>query len=41
MKYYDGIYQMKRKDKEDIERRVFSFRNANAVRGAIHPLVSN
>ena len=39
MKYYDGIYQMKRKDKEDIERRVFSFRNANAVRGAIHPIL--
>ena len=39
MKYYDGIYQMKRKDKEDIERRVLSFRNANAVRGAIHPIL--
>lgn len=39
MKYYEGIYQMKSKDKEGIERRVRSFRNANAIRGAIHPIL--
>lgn len=34
MKFYDGEYSMKKKDYEDIERRVRAFRAANNVRMA-------
>lgn len=39
MKFYDGDYQMKRKDADDIERRVRAFRNAEKIRMAIHPVL--
>lgn len=37
MKFYDGDYTMKKKDYEDIERRIRVFRSANNIRCAIHP----
>ena len=39
MKFYDGDYSMKKKDYDDIERRVRAFRVANKVRMAIHPVL--
>lgn len=39
MKFYDGDYQMKKKDADDIERRVRAFRNAEKIRMAIHPVL--
>lgn len=39
MKFYDGDYSMKKKDYDDIERRVRAFRTANNVRMAIHPVL--
>ena len=39
MKFYDGDYVMKKKDHDDIERRVRSFRTANGIRQAIHPVL--
>ena len=39
MKFYDSDYSMKKKDYEDIERRVKAFRAANNVRMAIHPVL--
>lgn len=39
MKFYDGDYQMKKKDADDIERRVWAFRNAEKIRMAIHPVL--
>lgn len=39
MKFYDGDYSMKKKDYDDIERRVRAFRVANNVRMAIHPVL--
>ena len=35
----DGDYSMKKKDYDDIERRVRAFRTANNVRMAIHPVL--
>ncbi|MBQ7572381.1 MAG: hypothetical protein IJT19_09110, partial [Bacteroidaceae bacterium] len=39
MKFYDGDYVMKKKDHDDIERRVRAFRAANEIRQAIHPVL--
>jgi hypothetical protein len=39
MKFYDGDYVMKKKDHEDIERRVRAFRTTNGIRQAIHPVL--
>lgn len=39
MKFYDGIYTMKKKDVDDIERRVRIFRSTENVRMAIHPVL--
>ena len=39
MKFYDGDYSMKKKDYDDIERRVRAFRADNNVRMAIHPVL--
>lgn len=39
MKFYDGDYTMKKKDYDDIERRVRAFRLANEVRQATHPVL--
>ena len=39
MKFYDGDYSMKKKDYDDMERRVRAFRAANNVRMAIHPIL--
>jgi hypothetical protein len=39
MKFYDDIYTMKKKDADDIERRVRIFRNEEKVRTAIHPVL--
>lgn len=39
MKFYDGYYEMKKKDYNDIDRRVRAFRTANGVRYAIHPVL--
>lgn len=39
MKFYDGDYTMKKRDVEDIERRVRAFRAAEHVRMAIHPVL--
>ena len=39
MKFYDGEYVMKKKDYDDIERRVRVFRTANKLRTAIHPVL--
>ena len=39
MKFHDGDYSMKKKDYDDIERRVRAFRAANNVRMAIHPVL--
>ena len=39
MKFYDGDYSMKKKDYDDMERRVRTFRTANNVRMAIHPVL--
>ena len=39
MKFYDGDYQMKKKDADDIEHRVRAFRNAEKIRMAIHPVL--
>ena len=37
MKFYDGIFKMKAKDYEDMERRIRAFREARNIRRAIHP----
>lgn len=39
MKFYDDIYTMKKKDADDVERRVRIFRNEEKVRTAIHPVL--
>ena len=39
MKFYDGNYEMKKKDYNDIDRRVRAFRTANGIRYAIHPVL--
>lgn len=39
MKFYDGNYVMKKKDYNDIDRRVRAFRTANGIRYAIHPVL--
>lgn len=39
MKFYDGEYTMKKKDCEDMERRVRVFRSVNDIRQAIHPVL--
>ena len=39
MKFYDGDYVMKKKDHDDIERRVRAFRATNEIRQAIHPVL--
>ena len=39
MKFYDGDYVMKKKDYDDIERRVRVFRSTNGIRQAIHPVL--
>ena len=39
MKFYDGNFVMKKKDRDDIERRIRAFRTANGVRYAIHPVI--
>lgn len=39
MKYYDGEYSMKKKDRDDMERRVRLFRSSKKVRMAIHPVL--
>lgn len=39
MKFYDGIYTMKKKDADDLERRVRIFREEEKVRTAIHPVL--
>ena len=39
MKFYDGDYTMKKKDYEDMERRVRVFRSVNNIRHAIHPVL--
>ena len=39
MKFYDGEYMMKKKDYNDIERRIRAFRMANEIRQAIHPVL--
>ncbi|MDE7086250.1 MAG: hypothetical protein K2O48_06165 [Prevotella sp.] len=39
MKFYDGECTMKKKDYEDIERRVRVFRSVNDIRQAIHPVL--
>ena len=40
MKFYDGDYTMKKKDYDDIERRVRAFRSVNNIRQAIHPVLT-
>ena len=39
MKFYEGDYTMKKKDYEDMERRVRVFRSVNNIRHAIHPVL--
>lgn len=39
MKFYDSDYTMKKKDYEDMERRVRVFRSVNNIRYAIHPVL--
>ena len=39
MKFYDSDYTMKKKDYEDMERRVRVFRSVNNIRHAIHPVL--
>ena len=39
MIFYDGDYVMKKKDHDDIERRVRAFRTTNEIRQAIHPVL--
>ena len=39
MKFYDGDYVMKKKDYDEIERRVRVFRLTNGIRQAIHPVL--
>lgn len=39
MKYYDYVYVMKKKDKDDMERRLRAFKSENAVKGALHPVL--
>jgi len=39
MKFHDGDYTMKRKDYDDMERRIRAFRAANNIRQAIHPVL--
>ena len=39
MKFYDGDDVMKKKDHDDIERRVRAFRTTNEIRQAIHPVL--
>ncbi len=39
MKFYDGLYTMKKKDADDIERRVRAFRDAQNIRTAVHPVL--
>ena len=39
MKFFDGDYVMKKKDYDDIDRRVRAFRTATGIRQAIHPIL--
>ena len=39
MKFYDGDYVMKKKDYDEIERRIRAFRTAGNIRMAIHPVL--
>ena len=39
MKFYESDYVMKKKDYDDIERRVRTFREVNKIRTAIHPVL--
>ena len=39
MKFYDSDYTMKKKDYEDMERRIRVFRSANNIRHAIYPVL--
>lgn len=39
IKFYDGDYLMKKKDADDLERRVRAFRTAENIRMAIHPVL--
>lgn len=39
MKFHDGDYTMKKKDYEDMERRIRVFRSVNNIRHAIHPVL--
>ena len=39
MKFYDSDYTMKKKDYEDMERRVRVFRSVNNIHHAIHPVL--
>ena len=36
---YYGLYTMKKKDADDIERRVRAFRDAQNIRTAVHPVL--
>ena len=39
MKFYDGDYTLKKKDYDDMERRVRVFRSTNNIRMSIHPVL--
>ena len=39
MKFYDDFYTMKKKDADDIERRIRVFRNEEKIKVAIHPVL--
>ena len=39
MKYYDGDYVLKKKDRDDMDRRVRLFRSSNKIRMTIHPVL--
>ena len=39
MKFYDGEYIMKKRDYDDMERKVRAFRQTNKIRHAIHPVL--
>lgn len=39
MKYYDDIFVMKKKDKDDMERKLRSFKSGTTIKGALHPIL--
>lgn len=39
MKFYDGEYVMKKKDYDEMVRRVHLFKEANNIKGAVHPVL--